>query len=96
LRSILGGLGVPERSIVLELAAVEAAPFARNTDQGLVVSLSDLQFYCEIELAYHDDLHTVQMNLSDIPHPNRAPYHVPAAAIRSLFSEAASARPLGN
>ena len=87
LRMALQDLGVPLGSGVLESSAVEVAPLARLTDRTLLTALSDLQFFCEIELAYHADFRTVQRNLNQLPHPDRSPC-VPADAVAELFDGA--------
>ncbi len=87
LRFALAELRIPERQILLELAALEAAPLARNTDRGLTDSLNDLEFYCEIELSYENDLRLVQMRLNEIPHRERPPHYVPITGVRKLFAE---------
>jgi len=93
LECALKSLGVPKRSIALELAALDTAPLVRNSNRDVTRSLNDVRYFCEIELSYHDDLHTIAMNLNEFPHPNRGLDHVPAVAVRSLFKEVSENAP---
>ena len=90
LECALESLGISQQSIVLELAALDTASLVRNSNRVVTRSLHYIRDFCEIELSYHDDLHTIMMNLNDLPHPNRAPDYVPGIAVRSLFTEASS------
>lgn len=84
-RMVMEDLGIPERSRFLESSAVEVEPLARLTHRSMAGTLNDLQFHCGIELEYHVDLRTVQLNLNDIPHVNRDPC-VPKDAVAHLFA----------
>jgi hypothetical protein len=93
LAQILFDLGMPQQVVHSESAAVEYKPLMRLSDRGMVSVLSDVEFFLGIELAYHTDLRTVQLNLNAIPHPNRDPC-VPSDAVRQLFQKPASKRAL--
>src|SRR5437762_10419082 len=67
-----------------ESAAIDVAPLLPLRNRQLTESLNDIEFFCGIEFAYHDDLRTVQRNLNEIPHPNRD-VCVPKEAIKRLF-----------
>jgi hypothetical protein len=67
LRAILEDLGVPPAAIAAETEAIAFEPLCRLSSRTLVETLSDLQYICEIELMYHDDLRVVQCNLNDLP-----------------------------
>jgi hypothetical protein len=68
LRAMLEDLEVPQAVIAAETEAVAFEPLCRLSSPALVEKLSDLQYICEIELMYHDDLRVVQCNLNDLPH----------------------------
>ena len=80
----LRDLGISERIVRAEAAAVELMPLGRLERGELADVLDDVQSFCEMELDYHTDLRVVQRNLNDVPHPNRDPC-VPLAAVRELF-----------
>jgi hypothetical protein len=84
--SALHDLGVADHFVADELVAA-AGPLclSRLTDPKLRVALKTAQFTCGIERAYHDDRRVVQRNLNDLPH-DLPPDHVPAIAVRRLFS----------
>lgn len=84
-RTALQDLGVPQHNSFLESAAVAVEPLTRLTNLDLGAILDDLQFFCEIELGYHSDLRTVQLNLNQVPHPGLDPC-VPADAVARLFA----------
>ena len=84
LANALHGNGVPPAVVRMESAAVEVAPFAALRNRELTNALKNIEFFCGIEFAYHDELHLVQRNLNDIPHPNRDPC-VPKEALKRLF-----------
>lgn len=83
---LLRDLRLPEEFVRSESAAVEFEPLARLTNRSMAGTLNDLEFFCGIELSYHDDLRTVQLNLNEIPHANRDPC-VPIDAVRRLFED---------
>ena len=83
----LRDLGIAERIVRSETAALEFMPIARLGAEELADILDDVQFFCELELDYHTDLRRVQRNLNDVPHPNRDPC-VPIEAVRELFKDA--------
>lgn len=85
LTAVLSDLGIPERFVQIEVAALDFHPFARLRDRRMAGALNDLEFHCGIEMEYHDDLRRVQRNLNDVPHANREPC-VPAEAIWQVFS----------
>jgi hypothetical protein len=93
LECALESLGISQQSIVLEVAALDTAPMVRNSNRDVTRGLHYVRDFCEIELSYHDDLHTIMMNLNEVPHPNRGPDHVPGIAVRSLFTEVGSNSP---
>ena len=84
---VLEDLRLPEEIVRSESAAVEFEPLARLTNRSMTGTLNDLEFHCGIELAYHDDLRKVQLNLNEIPHANRDPC-VPIDAVSRLFEAA--------
>lgn len=81
----LTDLGVPESDVHTEVAALAFEPLARLTDKRMTATLRDLEFYCGLELLYHDDLRTVQRNLNDVPHGHRDPC-VPLEAVARVFT----------
>ena len=85
--SALRDLGIADKVVADELVAA-AGPLclSRLTDPKLREALKTAHFTCGIERAYHDDLRRVQRNLNDFPHP-LPPDHVPAIAVRRLFSQ---------
>lgn len=89
---VLWDLRLPEEIVRSESAAVEFEPLARLTNRSMAGTLNDLEFHCGIELSYHDDLRTVQLNLNEIPHVNRDPC-VAIEAVRSLFVAVPAERP---
>jgi hypothetical protein len=91
LANALEDAGVPPAIKRMECVAIEFEPLACLRNPELTGTLNDVQFFCEIEFAYHDDLRVVQRNLNDIPHPNRDPC-VPIEAIKHLFLRAAPGR----
>jgi hypothetical protein len=84
LRHVLEDLRLPREVVRLETAAIAVEPLVRLADRSLKGTLDDLVFFCEIELAYHDDLRTVQLNLNEIPHATRNPC-VPIQAVHRLL-----------
>ena len=90
---VLRDLRLPEDFVRSESAAVEFEPLARLTNRSMTGTLNDLEFHCGIELSYHDDLRTVQLNLNEIPHVHRDPC-VPVDAVRRLFETVPGERPL--
>jgi hypothetical protein len=92
LANALEDAGVPPAIKRTECAAVEFEPLVCLRNRELTSTLNDVEFFCGIEFAYHDDLRTVQRNLNHIPHPNRDPC-VPMEAIKDLFHRAAPGRP---
>jgi hypothetical protein len=90
--SALRDLGISEPIVRAEIAALEFMPIARLGAESLADVLDDVQFFCEIELAYHTDLRVVQRNLNDVPHPNRDPC-VPLEAVRDLFANTRETAP---
>jgi hypothetical protein len=88
----LRDLGIAESIVRAEIAALEFMPIARLGAESLADVLDDVQFFCEIELAYHTDLRVVQRNLNDVPHPNRDPC-VPLEAVRELFANTGETTP---
>lgn len=80
----LEDLRLPVEIVQSESAAIEFEPLARLTNRSMTGTLNNLEFHCGIELSYHDDLRTVQLNLNEIPHANRDPC-VPIDAVRRLF-----------
>ncbi len=90
LENALRDAGVPPAIARVESAAVEFAPFMPLRNRELTNSLNDVEFFCGIEFAYHDDLRTIQRNLNDIPHPSRDPC-VPVEAVKRLFRESRAA-----
>ncbi len=89
---VLEDLRLPEEIVRSESAAVAFEPLARLTNRSMTGTLNDLEFHCGIELSYHDDLRTVQLNLNEIPHVNRDPC-VPIDAVRRLFVAVPAERP---
>ena len=81
---VLSDLRLPKEIVRSESAAVEFEPLARLTNRSMTGTLNDLEFHCGIELAYHDDLRKVQLNLNEIPHVNRDPC-VPIDAVSRIF-----------
>lgn len=81
----LEDLRLPEDIVRSESAAVEFEPLARLTNRSMTGTLNDLEFFCGIELSYHDDLRKVQLNLNEIPHANRDPC-IPREAVYRLFA----------
>ena len=87
LANVLEDVGVSEAIVRAESAAVEFEPLACLANRSMTGTLNDLEFHCGIELEYHDDLRTVQRNLSEIPHVNRDPC-VSSDAVSRLFDGA--------
>ena len=86
----LADLEMPDAVVRAESTAVEFQPLASLASPSLARALHDLEFFCRIELDYHDDLRKVQRNLNEVPHPYRNPC-VASAAVIELFE----AVPLG-
>lgn len=84
LAHVLEDLRLPPEVVRLESASIAVEPLVRLADRSLKGTLDDLAFFCDIELGYHDDLRIVQLNLNEIPHPNRNPC-VPIQAVNRLF-----------
>ncbi|MBI3042150.1 MAG: hypothetical protein HYY78_04905 [Betaproteobacteria bacterium] len=84
LADALADMRLPGEIVRSESAAVEFEPLARLTNRRMAGTLNDLEFFCGIELSYHDNLRTVQLNLNEFPHANRDPC-VPIDAVRSLY-----------
>ena len=82
---ILEDLRVNEESLRQEVVAIDFAPFTVLTDRSVAESLNRVQYFCELELTYHEDLRRVQLNLNDLPHPHQDPC-VPCEAVRALFA----------
>jgi len=89
---VLRDLRLPEEIVPSESAAVEFEPLSRLTNRSMTGTLNDLEFYCGIELSYHDDLRRVQLNLNEIPHVNRDPC-IPVDSVRRLLEAAPVERP---
>lgn len=85
LANALQDAGIPLGAARMESAAIDFAPLLPLRSRQLTESLNDIEFFCGIEFAYHNDLRIVQRNLNEIPHPNRNPC-VPREAIKRLFS----------
>lgn len=85
LRAALHDLGVVEAHIAAELAALRDLSVQWLRQPAFRRYLSDLDMFCGIELPYHDDLRVVQRNLNDVPFAP-IPEHVPALAVKALFS----------
>ena len=83
LSAALEDLGAPPRTIAMETAVVEAMPIVRLTDRSVSRTLQEVQWFCDLELGYHDDLRRVQRNLNELPHAGRDPC-VPAEAVGAL------------
>ena len=83
LSAALEDLGAPPRTIAMETAVVEAMPIVRLTDRTVSRTLQEVQWFCDLELGYHDDLRRVQRNLNELPHAGRDPC-VPAEAVAAL------------
>lgn len=90
---VLRALRLPQEFIRSESAAVEFGSLARLTNRSMTGTLNDLEYFCGIELCYHDDLRRVQLNLNEIPHAKRDPC-VPADAVRRLLGNVSVERPL--
>jgi hypothetical protein len=84
LAQLLEDLKLPNDIVQLEVAAANVAPLVRLTDISLRRAISDVKFYCGIELMYHQELRTVQWNLNEVPHPGRDPC-VPIMAARQVL-----------
>ena len=87
LASAFADAGVPRVSARAECAAVEFEPLVPLRNRQLTSVLNDIEFFCGIEFAYHDDLRTVQRNLNLIPYPHLDPCE-PIAVIKRLFKPA--------
>jgi hypothetical protein len=84
LASALSDAGVPRIYARAECAAVEFEPLVPLRNRQLTSVLNDIEYFCGIEFAYHDDLRTVQRNLNVIPYPHLDPCE-PIAVIKRLF-----------
>lgn len=79
----LEDLGAPPPTIALETSVIDMTPLVRLNDRTLSRTLQEVQFFCDLELGYHDDLRRVQRNLNELPHAGRDP-GVPAEAVAAL------------
>jgi hypothetical protein len=85
LHGVLTDLHVAREHVVAEAATIDFRPLIRLADRRLAAKLNDVQFYCELELGYHEDLRRVQLNLNELPHPERDPC-IPREAVVNLFA----------
>ena len=83
LSAALEDLGAPPRTIAIETTVVEVMPIVRLVDRTVSRTLREVQWFCDLELGYHDDLRRVQRNLNELPHGDRDPC-VPAEAVAAL------------
>jgi hypothetical protein len=83
--------GVPPAITRVECAAVEFEPLVPLRSYQFTSTLNDVEIFCGIEFAYHDDLRTVQRNLNDIPYPHLDPCE-PIAVVKRLFQSPAPVR----
>ena len=60
---------------------------------ALPKALATVEFFCGIELEYHTDLRTVQLNLNEFPHAD-IEHHVPRLAVKHLFASVDRAEPM--
>jgi len=89
LADALEDLGVPAARVKVELAALEALDFEWLRDSTLRSVLRDLETNCGIELAYHQNLRIVQLNLNEVPHGSLAG-HIPSDAVAKLLGSDAT------
>lgn len=94
IREALTDLGVPPATIATEIVPIELVPLATLTDRALARSLSDLEYFAQIELSYSSDLRRVQRNLNEVPHAN-VELHVPVLAVARRFGSVPLPRDAG-
>ena len=85
--------GVPPHVARAESAAIAFEPLASMARGALPKALATVEFFCGIELEYHTDLRTVQLNLNEFPHAD-IEHHVPRLAVKHLFASVDRAEPM--
>ncbi len=81
---------VPRDTAVRESAELEVSHLVPLRDPTLATALDNVEFICDVELDYTDDLRDVQTSLNEFPHPNREPCAATEAVVLLFAAAAAS------